>query len=292
MKSIHATAQARLDSPTPRFSTAWIIKLQNGTILRFTSHDEDVTFSGQSATTPNGISVDGTYIAAVGYRTGSLQQGNDGSVDNMEVRAILNLSGITQRDLQGGLYNDAEVYLFGFFWDDLTIPIVKLPRGHFGEFTVRRGESVIEFRELQSLLHQRIGRTVKPSCDADLGDARCRFDLSSLTVSGTVSSSTDRTHFSGSVSGAADYYRFGVVTWTSGANAGLEMEVKAQSGGSITLYEAMPYRVEAGDGYTISPGCDKLDTTCIDKFDNILNFQGSPHVPGVDAQLNPPNETE
>ena len=299
MKTIDAASQARLDSDCPRLSTAWIIVLKNGTVLRFTSHDKDVTFSSQTLEVPSAffgspsLDVNGTYLAAVGYRTGAFAQGSDGSVDNMETVAILDSSGITERDLQGGLYNGAEVFLFSFYWDDLTIPVDKIHRGWFGEYTIRRTESVIEFRELQAALHQRTGRTTKPSCDADLGDSRCKVNLTPLTDSGSVTSVTDRANFVGTTGQSEGYYAGGKLTWTSGNNNGLSMEVKAQvligspSTDDVQLFLAMPYEIKVGDTYTITPGCDKSRETCIDKFNNILNFQGFPDVPGADAQLNP-----
>lgn len=295
-KSIVAAAQARLDGANPRMATAWIIVLKNGQVLRFTSHDKNKTFDGQvdeamnPLTTPTGIAVDGTYLAAGGYRAGALQQGSDGRVDNMQIVARLDASAITERDLQGGLYNGAEVFLFNYFWDDTSIPVIPITRGYFGEFSARRGEAVIEFRELQAALHQRTGRVVMAPCDADLGDARCKVNLAALTVAGSVSSSADRSHFVGSTSGAADYFRFGVVTWTSGDNTGLQMEVKSHSGTSFELFAAMPYKIKSGDNYTVSPGCDKSLETCRDTFDNVPNHQGEPDVPGADAQLNPPED--
>jgi len=43
-----------------------------------------------------------------------------------------------------------------------------------------------------------------------------------------------------------------------------------------------------GDAYSLIPGCDKLLTTCRDKFSNVDNFRGEPHLPGMDAILRGP----
>jgi len=40
--------------------------------------------------------------------------------------------------------------------------------------------------------------------------------------------------------------------------------------------------VAAGDGFTVTAGCDKRSETCKAKFNNLLSFRGFPHMPGDD----------
>lgn len=85
--------------------------------------------------------------------------------------------------------------------------------------------------------------------------------------------------------GGTGYYDYGVVTWVTGANAGLSMEVKAYVPGQITLALPMPYPISDGspsDTFTITAGCDKSLTTCRDRFANVVNFRGEPYLPGTD----------
>ena len=57
----------------------------------------------------------------------------------------------------------------------------------------------------------------------------------------------------------------------------------------IELFLPMPFAVQVGDKLGIYAGCDKRLSTCISKFDNVLNFRGEPYVPGQDEFLNYPN---
>jgi len=84
---------------------------------------------------------------------------------------------------------------------------------------------------------------------------------------------------------ASEYYQNGLVTWLTGLNTGLKMEVKRYAIGSLELFEAMPYTVAMGDTYTVSAGCDKQLSTCRDRFANVINFRGEPHLPGNDALM-------
>ena len=64
------------------------------------------------------------------------------------------------------------------------------------------------------------------------------------------------------------------------------MEVKDFSaGGVFVLQQAMPNAIAIGDAYSVHAGCDKLLATCRDKFSNVINFRGFPHVPGLDRMV-------
>ena len=75
-----------------------------------------------------------------------------------------------------------------------------------------------------------------------------------------------------------------MLTWLTGGNAGLQAKVKSHTvAGVITLMLPMPSDPVAGDTFDIIAGCRKrLHEDCRDKFDNVVNFQGEPHLPGVD----------
>jgi uncharacterized phage protein (TIGR02218 family) len=59
--------------------------------------------------------------------------------------------------------------------------------------------------------------------------------------------------------------------------------------GMLSLFLPALYPVQAGDAFTIRPGCDKSFATCHAKFDNTANFRGFPHVPGTDQVLSYPD---
>lgn len=83
--------------------------------------------------------------------------------------------------------------------------------------------------------------------------------------------------------GNTGYFTYGVVTMTSGANAGQSMEVGSYVPGSVSLRMSFPSPVAVGDTYTISAGCGKrFIEDCKTKFNNTINFRGEPHLPGMD----------
>lgn len=78
----------------------------------------------------------------------------------------------------------------------------------------------------------------------------------------------------------------GKILWTSGANAGRSMDIKAYSPGLIVLQSAMPYPIAVGDTYTAAPGCGKRALEdCAARYGNIIRFRGEPHRPGIDQLM-------
>ena len=84
----------------------------------------------------------------------------------------------------------------------------------------------------------------------------------------------------------------GKISFTSGANDGLAVEVKRHrrdaGGVSIELWQQMPEPIAAGDTFAITAGCDKRVATCRDRFNNAVNFRGFPHIPGNDFVITIP----
>jgi uncharacterized phage protein (TIGR02218 family) len=145
-----------------------------------------------------------------------------------------------------------------------------------------------EMRTLMHYLNQVIGRTYSRLCDTDLGSSRCTVDLtdSRFRTEGAVRSDEG----SGvlrlrGVTGYDDgWFNAGKLTFTTGANAGVAVEVgrftNLAVGVEVVLWELPPHDVGRGDELVMTAGCDKKATTCIAKFDNIINFQGCHLIPG------------
>ena len=73
----------------------------------------------------------------------------------------------------------------------------------------------------------------------------------------------------------------GRLRWIGGANGGLSAFVVAADAESVTL-EAVPGFDGKGALVELSEGCDGTLSTCRDRFGNVANFRGEPHLPGID----------
>lgn len=91
-----------------------------------------------------------------------------------------------------------------------------------------------------------------------------------------------------------DWFKFGVVSWDTGNNAGLLMEVKSWLHTSLTveLFLEMPFVIQVGDKLGIYAGCDHTllgMNGCKVKFNNVRNRRAEDFVPGLDAFVNYPD---
>jgi uncharacterized phage protein (TIGR02218 family) len=255
-------------------ATCWSIKRKDGAVLYFTDHDQDVRVDGN------------LYVAASGMTPSAVSSQAGLSVDNLEFEGMLSADAIAEADIISGRYDHAEIAVFMVNYVVPDSGKLWLKTGWLGEVTLRGGQFVAEMRGLSSQLQQVIGEVYMPTCRAKLGDAKCKVNLASYTVNGTVTSVEAAYAFKDSARMQAnDYFAYGLVTFTSGANAGLSMEVRDFSGGRFGLFLPMPNAIVVGDQYTAIAGCDKVFGTCVSRFNNAINFRGEPHVPGTDKLM-------
>jgi hypothetical protein len=84
------------------------------------------------------------------------------------------------------------------------------------------------------------------------------------------------------------FFRYGTITITaSGDNQNVVREISRwdPAAKAIELTLPFPFTPTVGDTFTISPGCDKLLTTCSGTFDNAINMRAEPHLPGQDRLM-------
>ena len=150
-----------------------------------------------------------------------------------------------------------------------------------------------------------------------MGDSRCGVYLPTYTKTGTVTSipslasiarpaatstaeavsetglTTNDTFADSSRTESDDHFTYGKLTWTSGNNSGIEVEVylyvnDAFAGPSFYLLDSMPNAIAVGDTYEVYKGCNKTETAC-KGFSNFANYRGFNTMPGNDAILQYPD---
>lgn len=289
MKTTTAGMRTHLAQEVTSLALLWRIVRTDGVEFHFTTHDEDIEF-------PLG-SPSNTYKSTGGFDQSAISNQAGLNVDDVEAIAWLSDDSITIEDLRAGLFDGAEVYLSAVNYKNLSLGQVMLRRGWLGEcLATPEGRFKTELRGFTQLLQEPQGQVYSPECRADLGDSRCGVNLAAHTSSVTITSVIDRRTFT--VSGAASddpaYYLGGLITFTSGANAGRSIEIVQWGAGSpagsphapiVTVFLPLGYDLQVGDTATMTAGCDKTTATCKARFANLQNFRGEPYLPGLDAML-------
>ena len=277
MRSIPAGLQAHLDGEATTLCNAWRVTRRDGAVMGFTDHDRDLTFGGL------------TYVAASGFEASEAEDGNGLSAEGGDISGGFSADAIRAEDLSAGRYDGAKVEVYTVNWQDLSQRLL-LRMAELGEVRREGGLFRAELRRLTDRLDQVHGRIFGHRCDAVLGDTRCGVNAaaSAFRATATVSAVLDdmRLRLSG-LSGFADrFFRYGVLTFTSGAADGLTADIEDQrkvgAAVELTFWQPVPAGVLVGDTMLVTAGCDKRFSTCKAKFANALNFRGFPHMPGSD----------
>jgi uncharacterized phage protein (TIGR02218 family) len=273
--TVSAAYLAAKQSGATSFVFCYRVARRDGVVLGFTDHDEDLVFDGV------------TYRADAALSATEAEAALGLGVDDVETAGALRSDAITEADLLAGVYDGAEVRAFEVDWGDVS---VRQLLAVYDLGAIRRG--AVGF---QADLQSRSARLEVPhgrflgTCDAKLGDARCGVDLPTLTVGATaVSVGEDgrRVVTAAALGQATGYFARGLLTWSSGAAAGEVLDVKTHVAGDgfdvLELWRAPRGAAQAGDGLTLSPGCDKAFATCGAKFGNAANYRGFPRLPRED----------
>lgn len=258
--------------------TCWLLTRADGVAVGFTDHDRALT-------------VDGTvYAPETGFSASEAQDTLGMAVDTVDVEGALSSALIRDEDIAAGLYDGASVRTLLVNWRKPE-DFVVLRSATIGKITRSDERFVAELESLAGRLDQPSGRSVGRLCDAELGDARCTFDLDrpGFTASGSVAGVTkaDRLFVFGLDAFEPGWFSCGTLTWTTGARTGRSERIVDHRVGdgdvTLVLQPRIGPAVKPGDTFSLVAGCDKRFATCKKKFSNSLNFRGFPHLPGNDA---------
>lgn len=284
MKTIDEALAAHLAGRITTLCACWLVTRNDGITLGFTDHDRALTVQGVTCNPANGL------------ERSAVTEGAGLAVGGGEVSGSLTSEGLSDAELEAGLWDGAQVRAYLVNWADPSQVLLER-RATIGEVTRAGLVFRAELRGLSHALEARRGRVFSGQCDADLGDARCGVDLTSSTYRGTgtvaLSRDTRRLVIEGLEAYESGWFDGGRLVVTSGALSGFACEVarhdRTDEGAELVLWLAAPQMLASGSGITVTAGCDKRFASCQEKFANALNFQGFPHMPGADFVLSYPN---
>ena len=284
MSGFHAGLKAHLATGLTTTCRCWALVREDGLRLGFTDHDCPLAFDGHA------------FRADTGLSARALQQTTGLSVDNTEALGALRDDAITEADIEAGRYDGAEVLAWLVNWQNVDERQLQF-RGTIGEIKRAGGAFEAELRGLTERLNLPLGRVFQKPCSAVLGDRDCGFDMG---LPGYASERPVETvearrvfRFAALDGFAPDWFRHGMLRVLSGPATGLSGMIKRDvtdtTGRSIELWHPLRAVIGTGDLVRLEAGCDKRMGTCQLKFNNLLNFQGFPDIPGDDWSITDPS---
>jgi len=258
--------------------------LKDGTILRYTTFDENITYLTFSFTGNSTIIERGDIKKKIGVQ-----------VDTLDIN-IVPKDQINGKSwvfaFRNGWFDDAELKLERVFLEftggEYTV------KGGFIHFSGQVGASVptrnaisttvdSETVKLNIMMPRRLYST---SCKHVLYDANCGLLKENFASSAvTLAASTDSL-IKTSMVADDDIFALGYMEFTTGNLTGQKRSVRSNiTSGTMDITVSFPF-TEApatGDSFTIYQGCDKNMGTCDTKFSNLTKFSGEPYVPPPDS---------
>lgn len=277
MMDMRAALDAHLKSGATTVCRAWAVTRADGVTLGFTDHDCDLVIEGV------------TYRAGTGLTARSLMQSTGLSVDNSEALGALSSDAVREADIEAGRYDGAEVTSWLVNWAKPEQRVLQF-RGTLGEIRRAGGAFEAELRGLTEDLNQPLGRVYQKPCSAVLGDGTCRFDLNTVGYVTDIACESvaegQRFTWAALEGFGPNWFTGGRLLVLTGAASGLwapirsDEEVAGQR--RLTLWQPIRAAIGPGDLVRLTAGCDKRMSTCRLKFDNLVNYQGFPDIPGED----------
>jgi uncharacterized phage protein (TIGR02218 family) len=306
MKTVSTALNAHMQGNPTTLAIIAKIKRVDGTILGFTGHDQDITY-----TDGDGDNV--TYLHSTGLTASAVASKSDLSVDNLESTGFLESESLTESDIRAGLYDYSTIEIRVLNWADLTMGDMMLRSGTIGPLEMTNGQFKAEVRGLTHMLSTILGSLYGPICRAQFGSGLngidllsqwlCKVDVTAYQQTGSVNTSADAVTIvpetgllmigsaTPTVAAPADWFNDGILVFTSGTLSGRGASIKTWDGTTLKLF--LPISAAAGpvhgDTFTIEPGCNHTKFDCANKFNNIVNIRAEIYIPGMDVLVYSPD---
>ncbi len=277
--------QDHLERGVTTLARCWAVIRKDGVVYGFTDHDRPLGFDGI------------TFKADSGMTARAIMSASGLSVDNSEAMGALSDAAITEADIEAGRFDGAEVKAWLVNWADVSVRSLRFA-GSIGELRRAGGAFHAELRGLTERLNHPQGRVYQTPCSAILGDVGCQFDLGKDGYSAEVAVEEviegRRLSFANLFSFEPAWFERGRLDVLTGEATGMVAVIKRDrfvgSERLIEVWESFRAPLVAGDKVRLQAGCDKRFETCRLKFDNAVNFQGFPDIPGDDWLLAIPTQ--
>lgn len=276
-KTLDAPIAAHVATGFPTLAWAVEIIRPDGAAFRWCTGSRPAVIGGNTYTPADGLTLS-SIASSLGF-----------NVDNGKF-TIGDAFDVQRADILDGVWDGSTYRFFQYNWASPSDGIIPWPYGWLANAEPRVGAFDMEFRDFRAALLQDTTRVHSYACGYELGDAKCRKDLTAFTHTAqpiTTVNSQRKVTFAGFTE-IADWATEGRLLFTTGPNAnGIWRQIQLhETGGAVTFVRELPYAALVGDQATIIAGCrHRPIEDCRDKFANKVNYGGCDTKPTVD-QIN------
>jgi len=274
MRDISNALKEKIQDIPTNLLLCWKITRKDGIVLAFTEATNDIEINGTK------------YISSSGVRGSAVQESCNISIDNFDIEGILDNELIKSEDILAGLYDKAiiEVHLVDMDYSQSTQKnVIFLKRGYLGNIRlIGDNKFIAEINGLLQTAEQHVTNRYSLTCRANFCDKRCGLDFNQFIHTGQITKILDKKTFQdGNNAQPNGYFDYGIALFER-ENGIIEHNIKFYIDHTFELTLPAKIELKVGDNYYAIAGCDKSAKTCATKFQNIVNFRGEPHIPGME----------
>ncbi|MCX7284204.1 MAG: DUF2163 domain-containing protein [Novosphingobium sp.] len=254
--------------PLETVATWWRIERRDGVSLGFTSHDRDIVFAGLRHRTAPGM------VPSAMRKSATLE------LDTAEISGALSHDAISERDLIAGRFDGASITMGLVDWESLEAE--SLFAGTIGSVGCEGSQFSAELASLKRRLAHEIVPRTSPTCRAEFCGEGCTLSIAKFThEAALIGFANERlwVHAAGVTTGD---FCFGWIRPVEGPDAGTSLRIRATHEDWLVLERPLSAGNQIGMRVVLKEGCDHTLATCAQRFDNAINFQGEPFMPGND----------
>jgi uncharacterized phage protein (TIGR02218 family) len=269
MPNVPTTPRIWFKQTLETVATWWRIERRDGVTLGFTTHDRDLVFDGLVHRTTPGM------VPSAIRRTSGFE------ADSAEITGALSHDSINEHDLANGRFDGARVAMGLVDWE--TLDSDTLYAGTIGAVGRDGSGFSAELQSIKEILGRDIVPRTAPTCRAEFCGEGCALSPARFTHEATLAEvAVDGYAVRMSMPvGTADVV-FGHLRWADGIDAGLVRRIEDRDGDWLVLESPSDTVLSIGTRAIVRQGCDHTLDTCATRFNNALNFQGEPFLPGND----------
>lgn len=243
------------------------IRTKTGQLFGFTNVDFPIDYDAAPYVDTDDESIPGDDFGMLthvsdngGFSMSKTELAANLAVNNAELQLVPNDDTLTPEKLLAGLFESAEVYIYRVNYLDLS-------RGHelvnygYGD-TVRVSDNVTftAFRSMSDKLKEPEVELWSKTCPHTFGGPKCPKDFVWVAGEVTAVDLDEPTRLFGTdITGLDDdFYRFGMVKWKTGDNAGKECELDQNTGNTFGTMLDMEFAAQVGDTFDVRQDCSKV----------------------------------
>lgn len=276
---ISAGLKDRLASNVTFVCPIWKIIAADGAVAAYCGHTRPLTFNSQNYVVS---SVEATRpLQRIGLRPNTI-----------EILGIFDDT-ITREELELGRWQGAKIVFEWVDYLNLGLGSTGRVEGFIGKITVVNPVTYrIEMLSKSDAVQPLLGDLTSP---LDRNTFPAGIDIGDFTFTGLVKQVTSKMQFKVDyVQPSSNYFRYGLVRFTSGENSGREMEIKTStatdSNTRTELFLQLPLNSlpVINDNVELVAGYDGTREQMRERFDDMIDSNSEPDLPGLKSILRYP----